>query len=57
MVMKRMKDHSYEIDVTFTVSCVSAKNLTEAKQIGPREAIKWGQNQKYKSKKNIEINS
>ena len=42
MVKKRMKEHPYKIDVTFTVSGVSAKNLTEAKQKGPRAAIKWG---------------
>ena len=39
MVKKRMPDHSYKIDVTFSVSGVSAKNLTESKQKGPRAAF------------------
>ena len=51
MVKKRTKYHSYEIDVTFSVSGVSAKNLTEAKQIGPREAIKWGRIKSIKAKR------
>lgn len=51
MVKKGMPKYSYKIDVTFSVSGVSAKNLTEAKQKGPRAAIKWGRIKSIKAKR------
>jgi len=55
MVKKRMPEHSYKIDVTFSVSGVSAKNLIEAKQKGSHAAIKWGRIKGIKAKREHEV--